>query len=49
MVYNSVTFQAAGDFEKGNIDDGEFQALKDDIRYYFPNFRFPGRHRGSVS
>ena len=49
MVYNPATFQAAGDFEKGNIDDGEFQALKDDIRYYFPNFRFPGRHRGSVS
>ncbi|XP_063684711.1 pre-mRNA cleavage complex 2 protein Pcf11-like [Bolinopsis microptera] len=38
---------AAGDFEKGNIEDGEFQALKEDIRYYFPNFRFPGRHRGS--
>ena len=46
----SCYFQAAGDFEKGFIDEEEFQALKDDILYFFPAFRFPGRYRGgSVS
>ena len=46
----SSYFQAAGDFEKGFIDEEEFQALKDDILYFFPAFRFPGRYRGgSVS
>ena len=41
--------QAAGDYEKGVIDDVELEAVKDDIRYFFPNFRFPGRYRGRGS
>ena len=45
----SCDLQAAGDYEKGFIDEEEFQALKDDILYFFPAFRFPGRRGGSVS
>merc|ERR1719232_790640 len=45
--YTRLFHVAAGDFERGNIDEGEFQAVKDDILYYFPQFRFPGRYRGS--